>query len=169
MNEGGLRTISSGNEVHLSQSIVLPFVVIDAGRSPFFVCPKARRPKNLQQPAVGAKGAHVFTFVGIPAGPDRPAVEDLRKVRAAISRVNDGRCRATRPATHHRNCVVTGEVNAFFLQLLTDARAKHTRHAMTAEVKRRGLTGIDVRRVAFKARRIGFVLGKSYLKGSDPK
>jgi len=153
--------------VHLSQPIVLPFVVIDAGRSPFFVCTQPRRSKNLQQPAVGSKGSHVFTFVGIPAGSDRPAVKNLRKVRAAISRVHDSRCRATRPATHHCNCVMTGEVDAFFLKLLADARAKHARHPMTAQIQRRGLTGMDVRRVAFKARRLPLLRHERRMNGTN--
>lgn len=144
MNEAGLWTVSGGNEVHLSQPIVLPFVVIDAGRSPVFIGAKPRAADDFQQPAVRAKRPDVFTLVWPRTRPDRPAIKDLRKVRAAISRVNDRRCRATRPATHHRNCVMTCEVDAFFLKLLTDASAKHARHAMTAQIQRRGLTCVDV-------------------------
>src|SRR5687767_6133459 len=124
MNEDGLWTLSTGNKVHLPKLIILPFVVIDARRSPFFIGAKPRATDDFQQPAVRAKRAHVFTFVGPRARPDRPSVEDLREIGTAISRVNDRGCRTTGATTHDRNCVMTGEVDAFFLKLLANASAK---------------------------------------------
>lgn len=156
-------------KVHLPQLIVLPFVVVNSARPPDFVSAQPRAADDFQQPALSAKRPHIFVFGElISAGFDGPAVKNSWKIGAAISRINNRSRRATGAATHHCDGEVTCEVDAFFMKLLANTCAKHARQPVTAQIQRRGLTGVDVRRIALKARLIRFLLAKAHLKGRDP-
>ena len=62
---------------------------------------------------------------------------------------------------------MTSKVNALFVKLLTNTRAIDSRHAMAAQIERRGLSGIHVGRVLLEVRRFRSLTYKWGMKNQN--
>ena len=143
--------------MHLLQLVVHPFVEINTAWSPALVGAEARPADRPNQSAVSMEGSDVLTFLELIIADDAgPAFKHLWKVGAAVARVDDGRDRTAGAASHRRDCVMPGEVNAFLANLFTKAGAIHARQLVAGKIKRRGLSRRDFNCVAGKAR-FGFL------------